>query len=116
MTIKTPGKNPQEQPDVGPSQQDLQAAYQVHTLAHMLYGQLATIYPWPQLQPFLPVPPMAAPPMMGLGATGPQMGPMAMPWTQTHAVGSPLGQVGPAGPASYPWAGYGWFGSQFFPR
>jgi hypothetical protein len=112
MTIKTPGRNPQEQPDVGPSQQELQAAYQVHTLAHMLYGQLATIYPWTQLQPFMPAPPMAAP-MMGPGLFGAGMGPMPTPWTQTQALGH---QVGPMGPASYPWAGYGFFGSQFIPR
>lgn len=114
MTIKTPGRNPQEQPDVSPSQQELQAAYQVHTLAHMLYGQLATIYPWTQLQPFMAAPPMAMPmPMTGIGAYGPAMGPIPAPWTQTQAVGSP---VGPMGPTSYPWAGYGFFGTQFFPR
>lgn len=105
MTIKTPGR-PQEQPDSGPAQQDLQAAYQVHTLAHMLYGQLAAAYPWTQLQP------QAAPPPPGTGAPGFQMGP-TMPWTQTQAYGYP---TGPVGPPSYPWAGFGFYGSQFIPR
>jgi hypothetical protein len=96
-TSRTPVRNPQEHADVGPSQQELQAAYQVHTLAHMLYGQLATIYPWTQLHY---VPPM---------------GPVTMPWMQGQMPGGP---VAPQGPPSYPWAGYGYgfYGSQFIPR
>lgn len=112
MTTKTPGKNHQEQPDSGPSQQELQAAYQVHTLANMLYGQLTATYPWIPLQPPMSASPMAMP-TMGMGAGGPMAGPPVTPWTQTSAVGP---MVGPTGPASYPWAGYGFYGSQFFPR
>ena len=43
---KNTGKAPQAGPSIGPTEQELQAAYQVHTLAQMLYGQLAMTHPW----------------------------------------------------------------------
>lgn len=47
MATKTTGKDPQErQRPVGPSPEEIQTAYQVHTLAQMLYGHLATTQPW----------------------------------------------------------------------
>lgn len=103
MTTKTTGKPPQAEPNVGPSQQELQAAYRVHTLAHMLYGQLATIHPWVQHHP-----PMGAvdPAMMGYGAM-----PGFQSWPGTY---NPVGRMGPP---SYPWMGPSCFsGSEFIPR
>ena len=48
MTTKTPEK---KEPAAGqthfrPPQEDMQTAYQIHTLAQMLYGQISTPHPW----------------------------------------------------------------------
>jgi hypothetical protein len=49
MTTKTGQKSPREH-GVKPSQQEVQAAYQCHTLAQILYGRIAAMHPW-LLQP-----------------------------------------------------------------
>ena len=41
MTTKTDAKTPPKQSASMPSQQEVQAAYQCHTLAQVLYGQIA---------------------------------------------------------------------------
>lgn len=51
MTKPTPHDDPQARATTkaGPSRstsQDLQAAYQCHTLAQLVFGRLATVYPW----------------------------------------------------------------------
>lgn len=46
MTTKTPTpKRPDIKADE-PSPEDLKAAYQIHTLAHLVYGRLAMTNPW----------------------------------------------------------------------
>ena len=43
---KTTGKtDPEGQPSAGPSQDEIRNAYEIHTLAQMLYGQLAMTHP-----------------------------------------------------------------------
>lgn len=61
MTTKTPGKASQGQPETDRSQQELQVALQVHTLAQMLYSQMASAYPWMQAQPPMPLSPTMTP-------------------------------------------------------
>lgn len=52
-TKTTPKSRRQPQEAARPSRQDVQLAYQVHTLASMLYGQLAATHPWIVSQPAL---------------------------------------------------------------
>jgi hypothetical protein len=122
-TNKTMGRGPQDKPEAGLSQQDLQAAQYAHTLAHLLYGQLAATYPW--IQPYAYTPgmpmtaPLAAPPMTmapGMGMYGPMMGPQpTTPWMQNWA-GSAYAPTGGQDPASY-WPGPGCcFGPELVPR
>jgi hypothetical protein len=86
MTTKTPGKTPHEQERAAmPSQQDMQMAYRAHTLAQMLYGQLAMTHPW--IGP-------AYPPSPYDFLSGPQMSPWAAQWP-------PMWGAGPMDP----WAG-----------
>lgn len=55
MTTKSTGKGPQQrQQPVGPTQEDVRTAYQVHTLAQVLYGHLATTHPWIHPTPIMP--------------------------------------------------------------
>jgi len=71
MTTKHTGKIPEEQQRAAPSQSDMQLAYQAHTLAQMLYGQLAMTHSWiGQAQPPLTYEPW----------TGPQFMPWAAQW------------------------------------
>jgi hypothetical protein len=86
MTTKTTGKPPQQPQRAAPSQQVMQQAYQAHTLAQMLYGQLAMSQPWigqvhtpPSYEPW----------------TGPQFVPWAAPWP-------PVWGAGPMGPMDHP--------------
>lgn len=51
MTTKTAGRKERAAPPVAPGQDTLQAAYQAHTLAQMLYGHLAMIQPWTTANP-----------------------------------------------------------------
>jgi hypothetical protein len=62
MTNKNPGKV-QEQPRAAtPSEQEVQMAYQVHTLAQMLYGYLASTNPWVgPAQALMPYEPLLGP-------------------------------------------------------
>jgi hypothetical protein len=109
MTTKTAGKTPKGQPDIGPAQPDLQAAYQVHTLAQMLYGQLATTHPW--IQPTWPTP---------------GVDPLAMQppttwhqpyWTQGFYGGYGFDPMSRFGPMGQPFMGPApFFGSDVFPR
>jgi len=103
---KTAGRPQQGTPVSGPTQQDLRTAYQVHTLAHMLYGQLASVPPWVNPSPYVGA----------MGVTPPVMGPTPVPWAQgwPATYGGPFGGVGPMG---FHWTGPGcYFGSEFFPR
>lgn len=88
MTTKTAGKAPRGRPNVGPSQDDLQAAYRVHTLANMLYGHMVATYPWVGAQPQ----------MMGMATFDPTMGQMATPWAYQWPVAwyNPMGQMEPS--------------------
>jgi len=51
MTTKSAGKQPPPASFDAPSPDDLRAVYEVHTLAQMLYGHLATTHPWLGAQP-----------------------------------------------------------------
>ncbi len=54
MTTKSPGKSgPAAQSAAGARSDETQAAYLVHTLAHMLYGQLTTTHPWLSMYPYM---------------------------------------------------------------
>jgi hypothetical protein len=76
-TKKTVGAAEHARRPAGPSQQELLAAYQTHTLAQMLYGQIVITHPWigqaypyPQGEPWgAGVAPWAAcgPPTWGAG-------------------------------------------------
>ena len=102
---KTAGKPQTGTPGSGPSQQDLQTAYQVHTLAQMLYGQLVPAQPWVQPAPFAGTPGMVHPGM------APIAGPWAQGWPMTY--GAPFGP----GPMGFHWTGpISCFGSEFYPR
>lgn len=47
MTTKTAPKTQHDEPkSVDPSREEIQTAFQVHTLAQMLYGQLAAKHSW----------------------------------------------------------------------
>jgi hypothetical protein len=46
MTTKSPDKQAAGPEKARPPQESMQAAYQVHTLAQMLYGQLPVANPW----------------------------------------------------------------------
>ena len=115
---RTTGRPQPGKPDVGPTQQDLQTAYQIHTLAQMLYGRLATAQPWVG-----PTPPMGMiDPTMGptMSPTmspvmGPMMGPTGIPWAQAWPTwGGPYGHVAPMG---FYWTGpSSYFGSELVPR
>lgn len=108
MTTKTAGKTPKGEPEVGPTQPELQAAYQIHTLAQMLYGQLATAHPW--MQPTWPT--ATVDPLVGQ----PPMSWHQPHWTQGwHGYGfNPMSQFGPMG---HPFPGPAhFFGSDFFSR
>lgn len=69
MTTKTAEKpkSERERPTVH-SPEEIHAAYECHTLAQMLYGQIAANRPW-----LLQTPETACGPMVGFGAT---------PWTR----------------------------------
>jgi hypothetical protein len=121
-TNKPTGRNPQERPDAGAVQQDLQAAHYAHTLAHLLYGQLAATYPWihpyalmhgvPAPMPMqMPAPMTMAPGMAMYGPMGPQP---TVPWMQgwNAQCCSPMAGQNPAGS----FAGPGFFGPEFIPR
>jgi hypothetical protein len=45
-TTKTEKTGPAIQSKEGPKQADLRVAYEVHTLAQMLYGEMARAHPW----------------------------------------------------------------------
>lgn len=108
---KTAGRPQPGKPDVGPTQQDLQTAYQVHTLAQMLYGRLATVHPW-----IAPTPPTGMVDPMMSPMMAPMMGPTAVPWVQgwPATYGGPYGHVAPTG---FYWPGpSSYFGSEFVPR
>lgn len=62
-----------------PSHEDVQAAYECHTLALILYGQIAALHPW------VVAPPCGSPPMPGPYATDPHLQPMAGPMTAPWA-------------------------------
>ena len=68
MTNKTTEKTPQQTANVR-QQEELQAAYQCHTLAQILYGHIAMTCPWVVQAPT----PGAVQPTAGMSAT---------PWTQ----------------------------------
>ena len=53
MTTKTPTRGSKVDPPQGPTSQDFQAAYQVHTLAQMVYGQLYARQPWVAPSPLI---------------------------------------------------------------
>jgi hypothetical protein len=67
MTQKTPGKVHMDHPNPGHSPEELQAAYQIHTLAQYLYGQMLPQQPWTA----------GAPPMGGFQTMA---GFQPMPW------------------------------------
>lgn len=98
MTTKTmPPKRPatsEEIPD------DLRAAYQVHTLAHMLYSQIAPYHGWYFQAPYAPqaAPPTAFPPLHPMAGFGPMTpsGFMA-PFGEM----TPLGRLPEAQPAEW---------------
>jgi hypothetical protein len=113
MTTKLPGRHPQEQSESGPAQQDLNTAYQVHTLAQILYGQMAATYPWilGTAQPaFLPLGGPAMPAAMGASVYGPAANPPMAAQAWPGAWGVPAGRT-----IGYPWASC-CFGSEFIPR
>lgn len=115
MTTKTPGRNPQEQPEAGPAQRELRVAYQVHTLAQMLYGELVAAHPWMHGHPAMSLP-VTMPAPMGMVAIDPTMAPMTAPWTARWAAPY-CNPVGPTGPATYSWNGpYGFYGTDLIPR
>lgn len=106
MTQKTTGKVQPDRPNVGPSPEELQTAYQIHTLAQYLYGQVGL----PLQQPWYP-----AMPSMGTYQTLPGIQPV--PWQPYW----------PTMGAMQPWPTQGWttpyaaqtqfpFGFQHFPR
>lgn len=71
MTKPTGKTHPEERPSAGPSPEEMQAAYQAHTLAQMLYGQLVTTHPWVA----------TAPPVRGID---PMAGYQTAPWLQSY--------------------------------
>ena len=80
---KTTGKtDPEGQPGAGPSQDEIRNAYEIHTLAQTLYGQLAMTHPWIATMP----PARGFDPVQG----GPGMwnvGPVSQPFTVPHMIG-----------------------------
>lgn len=83
MTTKHTGKaHEQQQKAATPSARDMQMAHHAHTLAQMLYGQLATTQPW--MAPMRTPSPMT--PESGMFGTH------VTPWT---AHGSPYWGAGP---------------------
>lgn len=73
MPHKTPGKTaPEPGRPFTPNEENLQSAYQIHTLAQIMYGQLYGVQPW-------------------IGPTGPAlMPPTHQPWTpMANPVGGP---------------------------
>jgi hypothetical protein len=119
MTTKTAGKVPKEQPVHGPSQQELHAAHQVHTLAQILYGQLAATHPW--IQPTYPMGmeprmPHANAPWAQTPWTTPMWGQMPQTYFGQPCQGTwcnPMAQA----PTGYPFMGpMQYFGSDVFPR
>lgn len=95
MTTKNPGKVQEPPPGVTPSHQDMQTAYQVHTLVQMLYGQLA-MNPWVG-QAYSPNPyePMMASPMS----------PQAASWPMTWGAG-PINPLYGTIPYTMPFHGF----------
>ena len=86
---KTTGKtDPEGQPSAGPSQDEIRNAYEIHTLAQMLYGQLAMTHPWIATMPpargfdsvasFQPMPWTQGGPGMW------NVGPVSQPFTVPH--------------------------------
>lgn len=75
MTTKAAGKTAQPTHQaVEPSPEVLQAAYQIHTLTQLMYGELAATRPW--LMPTMPTAQMAPPAVQA----NPWMPAMTTPW------------------------------------
>lgn len=64
MTVKTAEKNEPRSQRAAPSQDEVHAAYQCHTLSTILFGQIAATHPWLTRTPCVPVQPT-----FGSGAT-----------------------------------------------
>jgi len=61
MTTKTAEKTPPQPSATTAAQQEVQAAYHCHTLAQILYGQIAATHPWLLQVPGVPARPVAMP-------------------------------------------------------
>jgi hypothetical protein len=82
---KTSGKtHPEGQPSAGPSQEEIRNAYEIHTLAQMLYGQLAMTHPWAAAMPAANV---HATSWMHSGPGMWNVGPVNHPFTVPHMIG-----------------------------
>jgi hypothetical protein len=97
MNTTKSGKGEGAGPQTRPSQEDLLAAYQAHTLAQMLYGQFLITYPWIGQAHTLP----HGEPWTGAGVA---------PWTGYGP------SVWGAGPAALPGPQLDPAGFQVFPR
>jgi hypothetical protein len=89
---KTTGKtDPEGQPSAGPSQDEIRNAYEIHTLAQMLYGQLAMTHPWiatmPPARGFDPVASFQPTPWTQGGPGMWNVGPVSHPFTVPHPIG-----------------------------
>ena len=82
---KTTGKtHPEGQPSAGPSQDEIRNAYEIHTLAQMLYGQLAMTHPRIAT---MPAASFQATPWMQSGPRMWNVGPVSHPFTVPHMTG-----------------------------
>lgn len=102
MTTKNPKTRPDPQATAtGPAPDDLRAAYEIHTLAQMMYGQFAWTQPWmtqpPQTYGQMPFASHPQPPWTQQAQWTPQT-----PWTQQTQV--PQAQWTPQWPmVANPW-------------
>lgn len=69
MTTKNTATKPKARAqEHGPSREDLETAYRLHTLAQIVYGQLAVAHPWTVQAPVLdPAVGRGQTPWMGAG-------------------------------------------------
>lgn len=105
MTTKTTATGSKQhapsRPEGGPSREEIQAAYRIHTLVQVFYARLAEMHPWA-----MPVPPWAGPVASApLGVRGPFVG----PYSGSVASGNPPYGVTPF-PMGMPAVGMSSFG------
>ena len=89
---KTTGKtHPEEQSGAATSQDEMRNAYEIHTLAQMLYGQLAMTHPliatMPPARGFDPLASFQPTPWMQGGPGMWNVGPVSQPFTVPHMIG-----------------------------